>query len=95
MRNYTENILNRFVVATLETHTRYLVFKDDKILFTNNIARSTKSVSRATARTIRDEFYSYTGMTDIDLVILPVKITYEIVQEEEPMIEGVISEVLS
>lgn len=95
MKNHLENVLGRFVIATLETPTRYLVFKDNNITFTNNIARCTKSVSKTTARTIRDEFYAYTGMSDIELVILPIKISYEIIQEEEPMIEGVISEVLS
>ena len=95
MENYTENVLNRFVIATLENPTRYLIFKDDKISFTNNIARSTKSVSRTTAQVIRDEFYAYTGMNNIDLVILPIKISYEIIYEEYPDIEGVAYEVLS
>ena len=95
MKNYLENVLNRFVIATLEVPTRYLIFKDNNITFTNNIARCTKSVSRSTAQTIKDEFYAYTGMNDIELVILPIKISYEIIQEEKPMIEGVYSEVLS
>ena len=95
MKNHLENILDRFVIATLETPTRYLIFKDNNITFTNNIARCTKSASRNTARTIREEFYAYTGMTDIELVILPVRISYEIIREEEPMIEGVISGILS
>lgn len=94
MKNHLENVLDRFVIATLETPTRYLIFKDNNITFINNIARCTKTVSRTVACTIRDEFYAYTGMTDIELVILPVKISYEIIQEE-PMIEGVFSEVLS
>lgn len=95
MDSYLENVLNRFVIATLETPTRYLVFKDNNITFTKHIAKSTKAASRNTARTIRDEFYAYTGMTEIELVILPVKISYEIIQEENSMIEGVISGVIS
>jgi hypothetical protein len=95
MKKHLENVLDRFVIATLETPTRYLVLKDNSITFTNNIARCTKSVSKTTARTIRDEFYVYTGMSDIGLVILPIKISYEIIQEEEPMIEGAYCEVLS
>ena len=94
MKKHLESILDRYVIASLETPTRYLIFKDDNISFTNNIARSTKTASRNTARTIRDEFYAYTRMTDIELVILPIKISYEIIQEY-PMIEGVCSEVLS
>jgi hypothetical protein len=95
MKKHLESILDRYVIASLETPTRYLIFKDDSISFTNNIVRSTKTVSRNTACTIREEFYAYTGMTDVELVILPIKISYEIIQEEEPMIEGVCSEVLS
>lgn len=82
MKKYLENVLNRFVIATLETPTRYLIFKDNNITFTKHIVKSTKSASRNTARTIRDEFYAYTGMTDVELVILPLKISYEIIQEE-------------
>jgi hypothetical protein len=95
MKNHLENVLDRFVIATLESPTRYLVFKDNNITFTNNITRCTKSVSKNTARAIREEFYAYTGMTDMELVILPVRISYEIIQEEEPMIEGVISGIVS
>ena len=95
MENYLEKILNRYVIATLETPTRYLIFKDNNIAFTKHIAQSTKSVSKNTARTIRDEFYVYTGMTDIELVILPIKISYEIIQEENQTIEGVISGAIS
>ena len=94
MKNYLEKTLNRYVIATLETPTRYLVFKDNNITFTKHIAKSTKSASKNTARTIKDEFYAYTGMTDIELVILPVKISYEIIQEENSMIEGVVSEII-
>lgn len=95
MEKHLESVLDRYVIASLEMPTRYLVFKDGNISFTHNIARSTKSTSRNTARAIREEFYAYTGMTDIELVILPIQISYEIIQEEEPMIEGVINEVLS
>lgn len=95
MEKHLESVLDRYVIASLEMPTRYLVFKDGNISFTHNITRSTKSASRNTARAIREEFYAYTGMTDIELVILPIQISYEIIQEEEPMIEGVISEVLS
>ena len=95
MEKHLESVLDRYVIASLETPTRYLVFKDGNISFTHNIVRSTKSASRNTARAIREEFYAYTGMTDIELIILPIQISYEIIQEEEPMIEGVISEVLS
>lgn len=94
MDNHLESILNRYVVATIESPTAYLIFKDDNITFTKQISRATKTVGRATANTIKSEFYAYTGRTDIELVVLPVRISYEIVKEENE-IEGEYIELLS
>ena len=82
MDTYLESVLGRYVIATLDTPTTYLIFKDDNITFTKQISRATKTAGRATANAIKNEFYAYTGMTDIDLVILPLKISYEILKEE-------------
>lgn len=82
MINHLESVLDRYVVATLGNPTTYLIFKDDNITFTHQISRATKTAGRTTANAIKSEFYAYTGRTDIDLVILPVKISYEIVKEE-------------
>lgn len=95
MKNYLESVLNRYVIATLDNPTEYLIFKDDNISFTKYISRCTKTASKNTAETIKNDFYAYTGMTDIELVILPVKISYELIQETKPMIEGEICEMLS
>lgn len=87
MQNYLESILERYVLATLDSPTQYLIFKNDKVSFTQHIHRATKTAGKKTAQTIRDEFYAYTGMTDVELAILPVKISYELVLEDS-MIEG-------
>lgn len=87
MDSYLEDVLERFIIATVDSPTRYLVFKDNNIAFTKHISRATKTASKGTARVIRDDFYLYTGETDIDLVILPIKISYEIVKEVS-IIEG-------
>ena len=94
MDNYLESVLGRYVIATLNNPTTYLVFKDGNISFTKQISRATKTASKTTANSIKKEFYAYTGRTDIDLVILPVKISYEIVNEEN-IIEGECIELLS
>lgn len=88
MRSYLENIFNKFVIATLEMPTRYLIFKNDNISFTKHIANATKTVSKKTAQTIKNDFYAYTGLTDLELIILPIKISYEIIQEDEYAVEG-------
>lgn len=94
MNNYLESTLCRYVIATLGDPTTYLIFKDGNISFTKQISRATKTAGRTTANTIRNEFYAYTGRTDIELVVLPVKISYEIIKEENK-IEGECIELLS
>ena len=45
-------------------------------------------------KTLKNDFYIYTGRTDIELIILPVKISYELLKELD-VIEGEIIDVLS
>ena len=94
MNNYLECILDRYVIATLDNPTTYLIFKDENIKFTKQISRATKTAGRTTANTIKNEFYAYTGRTDIELVVLPVRISYELFKEENE-IEGDSIELLS
>ena len=94
MNKYLESTLERYVIATLENPTTYLIFKDENITFTRQISRATKTAGRNTANAIKNEFYAYTGRTDIELVVLPIKISYEIVKEENKT-EGEHIELLS
>ena len=94
MNNYLESTLERYVIATLDNPTAYLIFKDENITFTGQISRATKTAGRNTANTIKNEFYAYTGRTDIELVVLPIRISYEIIKEENE-IEGDYIEMLS
>ena len=94
MNNYLESTLERYVIATLDNPTTYLIFKDENITFTRQISRATKTAGRNTANAIKNEFYAYTGRNDIELVVLPIKISYEIVKEKS-CIEGEYIELLS
>lgn len=94
MNKYLESTLCRYVIATLDSPTTYLIFRDENITFTRQISRATKTAGRNTANTIKNEFYAYTGRTDIELVVLPIKISYEIVNEENK-VEGECIELLS
>lgn len=94
MNNYLEGTLERYVIATLGNPTTYLIFKDENITFTKQIYRATKTTGKNTANAIKNEFYAYTGRTDIELVVLPIKISYEIVREES-VVEGECIELLS
>ena len=94
MNNYLEAIIDRYVIATLDNPTTYLIFKDENITFTKQISRATKTAGRNTANTIKNEFYAYTGRTDIELVVLPIRISYEIIKEKND-VEGEYIELLS
>lgn len=94
MNNYLEGTLDRYVIATLESPTTYLIFKDNNITFTKHIHRATKTAGRTTANAIKNEFYAYTGRTDVELVILPIRISYELLNEET-IIKGETIECLS
>ena len=82
MKNYLESTLDRYVIATLDNPTTYLIFKDENITFTKQISRAKKTAGKTTANTIKNEFYAYTGRNDIELVVLPIRISYEIIKEE-------------
>ena len=94
MDNYLESILYRYVIATIGNPTTYLVFKDDNVSFTKQISRATKTAGKGTANSIKNEFYAYTGRTDIELVIVPIQISYELLKEENES-EGEYIELLS
>lgn len=94
MSDFLESTLDRYVIATLDRPTSYLIFKDENITFTKQISRATKTAGRITANTIKNEFYAYTGRTDIELVVLPIRISYEIIKEENN-VEGEYVELLS
>lgn len=94
MKRHLEGILERYVVATLDNPTQYLIFKDNNVSFTKYISRATKTVGRNTAQDIKNDFYACTGMTDMELVVLPIRISYEIVQEGLD-IDGEVYEVVS
>lgn len=94
MNDYLESVLKRYVIATLDVPTKYLVFKNDDISFTKYISRATKTAGKNTAQTLKNDFYMYTGETDIDLVILPIEISYKLIREEFETEGGVIEVLL-
>lgn len=82
MDKYIEKELKRYVIATVNDPSRYLVVEDGEVSFTSDIIKCTKAVSKRTAEYMRNLFYEKTGQTDIELVIIPLMITYELVCED-------------
>ena len=79
MNKYKEKEIKKYVIADLSQPTNYLKsMKDGKYCFIDNIVVATKFVSRSIAQEICNECIRN---TNIDLVVVPVLITYEIVEE--------------
>lgn len=80
MNRYKEKEIKKYVIADLSQSTNYLKsMKDGKYCFIDNIAVATKFVSKITAQEICNECIKN---TNIDLVVVPIMITYEIIEEE-------------
>lgn len=79
MNRYLEKEIKKYVIADLSQPTNYLKsMRDGEYYFIDNIVVATKFVNRYTAQEICNECIRN---TNIDLVVVPVLITYEIVEE--------------
>ena len=80
MNRYKEKEIKKYVIADLSQPTNYLKsMKDGKYCFIDNIVVATKFVSKIIAQEICNECIKN---TNIDLVVVPIMITYEIIEEE-------------
>ena len=79
MNRYKEKEINKYVIADLSQPTNYLKsMKDGRYSFIENVVIATKFVNRYTAQEICNECIRN---TNIDFVVVPVLITYEIIEE--------------
>ena len=80
MNKYKEKEVKKYVIADLSQPTNYLkTMRDGKYCFIDNIVVATKFVSKITAQEICNECIKN---INIDLVVVPIMITYEIIEEE-------------
>ena len=80
MTRYKEKEVKKYVIADLSQPTNYLkTMRDGKYCFIDNNVVATKFVSKITAQEICNECIKN---TNIDLVVVPIMITYEIIEEE-------------
>ena len=80
MNKYKEKEIKKYVIADLSQPTNYLKsMKDGRYSFIDNVVIATKFVSKITAQEICNECIRN---TNIDLVVVPIMITYEIIEEE-------------
>ena len=79
MKKYLEKETKKYIIADLSQPTNYLKsMRDGKYCFIDNIMVATKFVNRYTAQEICNECIRNTS---IDLVVIPIMITYEIIEE--------------
>ena len=80
MNKYKEKEIKKYVIADLSQPTNYLKsMKDGRYSFIDNVVIATKFVNKITAQEICNECIKN---TNIDLVVVPIMITYEIIEEE-------------
>ena len=80
MKKYKEKVCKKYVIADLSEKTNYLFSnRNGNYSLIDNIAVCTKFVSKAIAKDICDECITNCGM---QLVVVPLLITYELIDEE-------------
>lgn len=79
MNRFKEKELYRYVIADLSQPTNYIMsLRDANYCFIDNIIKATKFRNRKIAESICEECIRNTGL---GLVVVPVMITYEIIEE--------------
>lgn len=79
MNRFKEKELYRYVIADLSQPTNYIMsLRNANYCFIDNILKATKFTSKKVAEDICNECIRN---TNIDLVVIPVMITYEIIEE--------------
>lgn len=79
MNRYKEKELKKYVIADLSQPTNYLrSLGNARYCFVDNIVTATKFVNKNIANEIFNECMTNFNM---DLVVVPISITYEIIEE--------------
>lgn len=84
MKKYLEKKIRKYVIATLDNPTLYLKKTPAKneYFFVEDIEVATKTINRNLAHSILNYYYSDTGMNN-ELIVIPIEITYEIIDDCE------------
>lgn len=79
MNRFKEKEQKKYIIADLSQPTNYLrSLREGRYCFVDNIIASTKFVNKNVAQSICNECMRN---LNIDLVVVPIAITYEIVEE--------------
>lgn len=76
-----EKIFNHYVIANLDTPTKYLMSQGNgHYCLIDNIVGATRFAKESIANVIQREC---SNLYNLDLVVIPIKITYELINETE------------
>ena len=79
-KTFVEKKITKYVIATIDGKYLKKTPSKTEYCFVEDIELATKAMSKKMMKTILDYFYMDTGL-NIELVILPVNITYELIDE--------------
>lgn len=82
MKKYLEKKVKKYVIATLDNPTLYLkkTWGYSDYCFVEDIEVATKGVRKQVMEQVLKYYYYDTGL-DTELVIVPIEITYEILED--------------
>lgn len=74
---------NLYVIASLDNPTMYVRYINGSYILVDKIYRATKTTDKNVANEIIYRYRYTTGDTNTELVAIPLKITYELIDERE------------
>lgn len=82
MEKYMEKKIRKYVISTLSSPTLYLrkTIGKNEYFFTEDIEGALKTMTSTIAEEVLQDYYRNTGL-NTELVIVPVEITYELIEE--------------
>lgn len=80
LNTYTEKEMIKYVIATMDGKYLKKIPSKKEYYFVDDIEIATKTTSKKMMKQVLEYYYQDTGM-NVDMVIIPVKITYELVNE--------------
>lgn len=81
---HVEKKIRKYVIITVSHPFAYLYKKPahQEYYFFNNIEKATKFLNKKDAEETIFMYYRFTNDTKLDLVVVPIDITYELIEEK-------------
>ena len=82
-KKHTVKKIRKYVIATLSSPTLYLYKKPGEYnySFSRNIETATKTLDCFDAEILLKEYFEATNDRDIEMVVLPLDVTFELIEE--------------